>query len=1357
MTVDRSLETEEPMMVHQYNRKSLESWIYPVNYPERAYQFNIVQKALTKNTLVCLPTGLGKTFLAAVVMYNYLRWFPESKIVFMAPTKPLVAQQVKACYEIVGIPQDITIEMNGAIATEKRQQEWKNKQCFFLTPQILNNDLKSGICPWQSIVLLVIDEAHRATGQYAYCEAIRELLKHNSPFRVLALSATPGSDMKVVQNVVENLLIQNVEIRTEESLDIRPFIHKRSIEEIVVEPTDYMSEILKQYGKVVQPVLDDLKRKGALHNTNLESLSPYYLLNQKERWIAQNSNAAPSLRGAVIGGYMMAHNLVRIYALLQSHGIAVFHKALTDMLGEPNDGTKKSFAKQNLSKDQALLSIVNSLPLRMKSPTFVSHPKIERLVAIVVEHFVNLQEDNQRQLDAGLPEEQSRVMIFSTFRESVDEIVRHLDFHKPMVRSMAFIGQGKLKGKKGLNQKEQLQLIADFKQGDYNVLVATSIGEEGLDIGEVDLIVCFDAQSSPLRMLQRMGRTGRKRKGRVVTLLAKGKEQDSYHTANQKYKNVQRGITDGNKRLIMYNGPHALKLPVEAKPTVEKRVMEIKAYEDTKPKKKPKKKEVKKTILKGIESESSDDEFLKMKIPSADRALQALNVGEPVTEKTLVQKAKQLMQQVQSNGSLSALKKPKTGLNDKPVTPHPSVAQSTLSAGQSTTAAAPSALGLAHTTLRVSKSLSSLTQHMAGESLTEDVAMTNAVDSPDIMDTHDLIKISQLMQLCDDDIVEAFESSDIDPKYYPCMPNPYYPKQQDISTPERSIPQVLHSIDRTPLINPRQPIRQLADTTGLMDRQEITPIIQRPGQTIPEISQSSQQTPSVQSKPCEKPLILEAPKENLPPVKQKKNQSKITDFFSRPKPDIQHPVVNPSVKETSVKTVGLKETEIKMPEPKTGQRISTPLDALKENQSVSAIVQPKIERKPSLTADDFEDAFDDIDWDQVDMMSHEMMTLDKDFMDSPNLSAIHVRDSFESPKQSIKFESPKQSVQSIKFDSPKQSNSVKMDDSPKTIIRVEDSFESPCKSFTVQESPQQKMQDLHQLKETPKFETVRPVKRESMRQPDDDLFSDPNEFDDTDLAELAAVLSTVEHEIVPDTPFGKQPTNRIMDTSENHAINELVKTRSRELQDNQIPRTLSLEKLQRSNSLAKKSVFNASVGANHIRIQTQDDSPIIKRDRNKRQVIESSSPRPQPKKKKRPDPETIGQFIDLEAELSSDGGPVSADETDGEEDEAMKQFINTQSSEGAEIYHHNLLTPVQQGRYKFKMVQPMSDETPIKHDSETDESMKDFVCDDDEIEYMTQFNLPSSGSERKPWQSRKKKINVDTLDHDDLDDLIDFE
>ena len=103
-----------------FDSSSAKVWIYPTNYPIREYQLQISEAALFQNTLVCLPTGLGKTFIASVVMYNFYRWYPAGKIVFMAPTKPLVAQQIEACYKVMGIPQAHMAELTGKKPTNAK-------------------------------------------------------------------------------------------------------------------------------------------------------------------------------------------------------------------------------------------------------------------------------------------------------------------------------------------------------------------------------------------------------------------------------------------------------------------------------------------------------------------------------------------------------------------------------------------------------------------------------------------------------------------------------------------------------------------------------------------------------------------------------------------------------------------------------------------------------------------------------------------------------------------------------------------------------------------------------------------------------------------------------------------------------------------------------------------------------------------------------------------------------------------------------------------------------------------------------------------------------------------------------------
>lgn len=153
-------------------------WIYPINKSFREYQFNISQGCLYRNTLVCLPTGLGKTQIAATVMLNYYNWFETKKIIFMAPTKPLVKQQFDAIYKTIGISLESTVVLTGNSSNSKERLDlYKSKRVIYATPQIIENDLKNKILEKSEICLLIVDEAHRSTGNYSYCQVIKELVR----------------------------------------------------------------------------------------------------------------------------------------------------------------------------------------------------------------------------------------------------------------------------------------------------------------------------------------------------------------------------------------------------------------------------------------------------------------------------------------------------------------------------------------------------------------------------------------------------------------------------------------------------------------------------------------------------------------------------------------------------------------------------------------------------------------------------------------------------------------------------------------------------------------------------------------------------------------------------------------------------------------------------------------------------------------------------------------------------------------------------------------------------------------------------------------------------------------------------
>ncbi|KAH8100558.1 P-loop containing nucleoside triphosphate hydrolase protein [Cristinia sonorae] len=543
-------------------------WLYPLNKPKRDYQFNIVKKCLFDNTLVAIPTGLGKTFIAGVVMLNFYTWYPEGKVVFVAPTRPLVAQQIEACHQTCGIPGSHAAELTGQNTRAARGRAWQEKRVFYMTPQTLMNDIRNGVCDCRDIVLLVVDEAHKGTGDYAYAQVVRYLMAKNPHFRLLALTATPGSTPEAVQSVVDSLHISHVEIRDEESLDLRRYMHEKRVEQHVLPMTGDILKISDLLASLMQPLIKQLSSRQLIRgHIDAKTLHPYRCTaavnelrsrRDDQRWAYQPLSTLGSMARAM--GYLYEGSMSMCYNSLKS----------------AFDDEKKAGKKPSKMKENPLYQSLMTEMEEQRARGFTAHPKKEKMLDLIIQHFgAKLSDENGQEVSGS---DSSRVMVFSTFRENVDELVDMLNQHQPLIRAVRFIGQGVDKqGRKGYAQKEQMEVIKKFKAGEYNVLVSTSVGEEGLDIGEVDMIICYESQKTPIRMLQRVGRTGRKKDGVVHVLLAEGREDKNWDKAKENYQHVQHFIVRA-EHLELYNDVSRM-LPDNCKPECVEMVMDIEEYD----------------------------------------------------------------------------------------------------------------------------------------------------------------------------------------------------------------------------------------------------------------------------------------------------------------------------------------------------------------------------------------------------------------------------------------------------------------------------------------------------------------------------------------------------------------------------------------------------------------------------------------------------------------------------------------------------------------------------------------------------------------------------------------------------------
>ncbi|CAH0474759.1 unnamed protein product [Peronospora belbahrii] len=543
----RYLDIETSLAFPDIDYEAAQYFVYPTNYSIREYQLTIAEKALYHNTLVSLPTGLGKTLVAAVVMYNFYQWFPTGKIVFMAPTKPLVAQQIKACHEIMGIPLSDTAELQGNVPPTVRRMLWNSKRVFFCTPQSLQNDLKRGVCAAEKFVCIVVDEAHRATGNYAYCCVVQEIEAKTQFFRVLALSATPGAKFDVIQDVVTNLRISHIESRSADDPDVKRYTHVRQEEVIVCRLGVQIMEVKMQLLKCFTPIVQRLVRGNIIQYSDPEKLTSWYVLQAREKF--RKSPSYASNRSAESDLALLV-SLLHAKSLLTGHGLSSFCDQIKNWVEERKKG-KMSWSKREMLQSSDFQSLELSVAVTASSSNTASHPKLVKLREVLLEHF-------QRHA-AG--KSSTRAIVFTQYRASVSEIVALLRPLAPLLNAQPFIGQGasgKAKENKGQSQKVQQEIVRRFRLGEFNVLVATCIAEEGLDIGEVDLIVSFDALTSPVRMIQRMGRTGRKRVGRVIILVTEGDEEKKLARSASAAKTVSRALTTFKSKFTYSRCPRML-------------------------------------------------------------------------------------------------------------------------------------------------------------------------------------------------------------------------------------------------------------------------------------------------------------------------------------------------------------------------------------------------------------------------------------------------------------------------------------------------------------------------------------------------------------------------------------------------------------------------------------------------------------------------------------------------------------------------------------------------------------------------------------------------------------------------------
>jgi ERCC4-related helicase len=486
----------------------------------RNYQKNIAQSSAGRNTLVILPTSLGKTVVALLVCADVLYKFKDKRVLVMAPTRPLVAQHMTSFGSALKIPEEQTSTVTGKTSPEFRSAVWSQKRIrlLFATPEVVRNDLTEGRLSLGNFSLLVFDEAHRAVKDYAYTLIAMQYIKQSPHPLLLGLTASPGAEKERVQEVCDNLSIENIQYRTEDDSDVKPFVNPIDVKWNWVNlPWEY-TYVISLLRTVLEGKLKWLVQKGIIKKSKIE-------------WIFK--------RDLIQAGDLLKYNLELameeqrgpIYLALSNQSAALTLMYCVELMGSQGSYSLKAFLQRIEKAQSKAQSFLLADPRIQEAKTLLSgiqkeHPKILRLLELVKLQHIQHHDTGTQQ------ESTSKTLIFTQYRDSARHITEMLS--NTGIKCSRFVGQAKREGDEGMSQEEQALTLESFRNGEFDILVATSIAEEGLDIPEVGLVIFYEPIPSEIRYIQRKGRTGRKSAGSVIILAAKDTIDSRYHRASQR-------------------------------------------------------------------------------------------------------------------------------------------------------------------------------------------------------------------------------------------------------------------------------------------------------------------------------------------------------------------------------------------------------------------------------------------------------------------------------------------------------------------------------------------------------------------------------------------------------------------------------------------------------------------------------------------------------------------------------------------------------------------------------------------------------------------------------------------------------
>jgi len=485
---------------------------------KREYQIRIYEEILSKmeNTLVVLPTGVGKTEIAVLLMAEMLHKHGP-KVLFLAPTRPLVLQHRERLLKY--IKDDKIVALTGNVDPEERKLLWKENNIIVSTPQVIRNDILSGYIDPDEVKLLIVDEAHRSVGKYAYTFVTEKC----SNALIIGLTASPGSKMERIEEIMKHLNIKRFQVKSEKDEDVKPYVHEIKLETIMLDFPDEFEPLREKIKEIIDALVKELISKYP--DINIRGrLTKKRILDMQKSFSDYISRGMKSYyEGLSLLSMILKMQIALEY--LETQGITTCHEYLEQLvhLARVEDAKRTDIRLNKLRGFQEAVIMAREI-----SKMDVKSPKLRKIENLVREQITKNM--------------QSRIIIFTNYR-NINQDIYEMLLRVEGVRPSRFLGQATRGDDKGMSQEEQEEVLKKFRNNEINVLVSTQIGEEGLDIPETDLVIFHEPVSSEIRNIQRRGRTGRARPGRVVILVYKNTiDEIMFYAGIKKEKKMKQRI-----------------------------------------------------------------------------------------------------------------------------------------------------------------------------------------------------------------------------------------------------------------------------------------------------------------------------------------------------------------------------------------------------------------------------------------------------------------------------------------------------------------------------------------------------------------------------------------------------------------------------------------------------------------------------------------------------------------------------------------------------------------------------------------------------------------------------------------------